>query len=107
MEKVDPYLHGVLLLHGAKKEVDEAGLTSVLKAAGIEVDKAKVNVLVNAVKEVNFEDLLKNAVYSGVPAQTAASAEVKPADKKEKKQDTEDQKKTEEHAAEGLASLFG
>ncbi len=102
MTKVDPYLHAVLLLHGAGKEVSAASISSVLKAAGAEHDEAKAKVLADAVKGVNFEDLLKNAL--AVAAAPAAAAPAAAPKKEEKK---EDAGKTEAQAAEGLASLFG
>ncbi len=102
MTKVDPYLHAVLLLHGAGKEVSESGIVSVLKSAGVEADAAKAKVLSEAVKGVNFEDLLKNATVVAAPAAAPAAGEAKKEEKKE-----EDQGKKEEQAAEGLANLFG
>ncbi|MFA5077458.1 MAG: 50S ribosomal protein L12 [Candidatus Micrarchaeia archaeon] len=101
MTKVDPYLHAVLLLHGAGKEVNEGNLSSVLKSAGVEADGAKVKVLADAVKGVNFEDLLKNALVVAAPAAAAPAAEAK------KEAPKEDPAKKEEQAAEGLANLFG
>jgi len=104
MTKVDPYLHAVLLLHGAGKEVTKENIVSVIKASGAEADDAKAKVLADAVKDVNFEDLLKNvAVAAAAPA--AAPAAAGEAKKEEKKE--EDEGKKEEQAAEGLASLFG
>ncbi|HIH22598.1 TPA: 50S ribosomal protein P1 [Candidatus Micrarchaeota archaeon] len=103
MTKVDPYLHAVLLLHGAGKEVTKDALVSVLKSAGAEVDDAKAKVLSEAVKGVDFEDLLKNATAI-VAAPVAAAPAAGEAKKEEKK---EDEGKKEEQAAEGLANLFG
>ena len=100
MAKVDPYLHAVLLLHGAGKEVTKEHILAVVKASGAEADDAKAKVLADAVKGVNFDDLLKNvAMASAAPA--AAPAEAK------KEAPKEDEGKKEEQAAEGLASLFG
>ena len=107
MTKVDPYLHAVLLLHGAGKEVTKENIVSVIKASGAEADDAKAKVLADAVKDVNFEDLLKNvAVAAAAPAAAPAAAggEEK---KKEEKKEEEDEGKKEEQAAEGLSSLFG
>lgn len=100
--KIDPYLHAVLLLHGAGKEINEANISAVVKAAGVESDAAKAKVLAEAVKGVNFEDLLKNVEVSAPVA--AAPAAGTPAEKKEEKKE---EKKTEEEAAAGLANLFG
>ncbi|MCK4319261.1 50S ribosomal protein P1 [Candidatus Micrarchaeota archaeon] len=104
MTKVDPYLHAVLVLHGAGKEVTKDELVSVLKAAGVEADEAKAKILSEAVKDVNFEDLLKAAV-APVAAAPAAAEEKK--EKKEEEQEEETDEKKEAQAAEGLANLFG
>lgn len=105
MTKVDPYLHAVLLLHGAEKDVTKESIVSVLKAGGVEADEAKAKVLAEAVKGVNFEDLLKAAttVAAAPVAAPAAGGEAK----KEEKKEEEKEEKKEEQAAEGLASLFG
>jgi large subunit ribosomal protein L12 len=102
MTKVDPYLHAVLVLHGAGKEVSADSIVSILKAAGADADAARAKVLADAVKGVDFEDLLKAAAVVAAPAAAAAPAEAaKP--KEEKK----DEAKTEAEAAAGLANLFG
>ncbi len=106
MAKVDPYLHAVLLLHGAGKEVNKDGIVAVIKASGADADEAKAKVLAEAVKGVNFEDLLKqSAAVAVAPPAAAAPAAGGGEAKKEKKKEEEGKK--EEEAAEGLASLFG
>ena len=100
--KIDPYLHAALLLQGAGKEISKDSLISVLKAAGVSVEEAKAQVLSEAVKGVNFEELLKAAALPVAAAPAAAApAEHKREEKKE------DPAKQEAAAAEGLASLFG
>jgi large subunit ribosomal protein L12 len=100
--KVDPYLHAVLVLHGAGKEVTKDHIAAVIKASGASVDEARAQVLADAVKGVNFEDLLKQSMMvAAAPAAAAPAAEAKKEEKKE------DEGKKEEQAAEGLASLFG
>jgi len=102
--KIDPYLHAALLLKGAEKEITKESLLSVLKAAGASADEAKATVLAEAVKGVNFEELLKAAAMP-VAAAPAAAAPAAGEHKKEEKK--EDPAKQEAAAAEGLASLFG
>ncbi|MBN1170120.1 50S ribosomal protein P1 [Candidatus Micrarchaeota archaeon] len=102
MMKVDPYLHAVLLLHGAGKDVTKENIVAVIKASGATADEAKASVLADAVKDVNFEDLLKQATVAAA-APVAAPAAAAPA--KEEKE--EDEGKKEEEAAAGLANLFG
>ena len=101
--KIDAYLHAALLLKGADKEISKENLIAVLKAAGAPVEEAKAQVLAEAVKGVNFEELLKAAAMpvAAAPAAAAASGEAKKEEKKE------DPAKQEAAAAEGLASLFG
>jgi len=106
MTKIDPYLHAVLLLHGSGKEVTAAHIASVLKSVGAEADEAKCKVLADAVKGVNFEDLLKNVSFAAAAPAAAAPAAGGHAKKEEKKEEESAEKK-EEQAAEGLASLFG
>lgn len=101
MTNVDPYLHAVLLLHGAGKEISADSITSVLKSAGVEADAARVKVLSEALKGANFEELLKNATVAVAAPAAAAPAEAKKEEKKE------DEGKKEEQAAAGLSSLFG
>jgi large subunit ribosomal protein L12 len=106
MTKVDPYLHAVLLLHGAGKEISEKGIVDVLKAAGAEHDAAKAKVLAEAVKGANFEELLKNATVVATAPVAAAAGPAGGAESKKEKP-VEDEGKKEEQAAAGLSSLFG
>ncbi len=96
------YIHAALLLHSAKKEITEANVISVLKAAGIEADHARAKALVASLSGVNIGEAIKIAAMP-VAAPAAAPAE----HKKEEKKEPKDEKKTEEEAAAGLASLFG
>lgn len=104
--KIDPYLHAALLLKGAEKEITDKNIEAVIKSAGGEVDSAKAKVLADALKEVDWEDVLKAAAapVAAAPVAPAADAGEK---KEEKKEEEEDEGKKEEAAAEGLASLFG
>jgi large subunit ribosomal protein L12 len=98
----DSYMYAALVLHKAGKKVDEAGLTSVVKAAGVDVDTVKVKALASALSEINIDEALKNAATMAVAAAPAAAA---PAAKAEEKPKVEEKK--EEEALAGLASLFG
>lgn len=99
----DSYMYAALVLHKAGKKVDEAGLTSVVKAAGVDVDTVKVKALASALSEVNIDEALKSAATMAVAA--AAPAAAAPAAKAEEKPKVEE--KREEEALAGLASLFG
>ena len=98
------YVYAALLLHKLKKEVNEANISSVVKASGTEVNEAQVKSLVAALADVNIDDAVKAAPVAVAAAAPAADAPAGEAKKEEKPKDTG---KTEEAAMEGLSSLFG
>ena len=101
----DSYMYAALLLHKAGKKVDEQGLSSVVKAAGVDVDQVKVKALASALSEVNIDEALKNAASMAVAAAAPAAAAPAAGAKAEEKPKAEEKK--EEEALAGLASLFG
>ena len=99
------YVYAALLLHKLQKEVNEANISSVVKASGAEVNDAQVKALVAALADVNIEDAIKAApvaVAAAAPAAEAAAGE-----EAKKEEAPKDDGKTEEAAMEGLSSLFG
>ena len=94
------YVFAALLLHKLKKEVNEANISSVVKASGTDVNEAQVKSLVAALADVNIDDAVKAAPVA-VAAADAAGGEAK------KEKAPKDSGKTEEAAMEGLSSLFG
>ncbi len=99
------YVYAALLLHKLKQEVNEANISSVVKASGTEVNEAQVKSLVAALADVNIDEAVKAspvAVAAAAPA--AADAAAGGEEKKEKKKE---EPKNEEAAMEGLSSLFG
>lgn len=98
------YIYSAMLLHAAKKPIDEKSVTAILEVAGVKPDAARVKALVASLKEVDIEEAIKNATT--VSVQQPAAAEPAKEEKKEEKK-AEEEKKTEEEAAEGLGSLFG
>jgi large subunit ribosomal protein L12 len=101
----DSYMYAALLLHKSGKKIDEQGLSSVVKAAGVDVDQVKVKALASALSEVNIDEALKNAATMQMAAAAPAAAAPAAGAKAEEKP-KQDEKKEEEALA-GLASLFG
>ena len=60
------YVYAALLLHKLDKEVNEANLSSVVKASGAEVNEAQVKSLVAALADVGNDDASIKVVASGV-----------------------------------------
>ncbi len=100
------YVYAALLLHKLKKEVNEANISSVVKASGTDVNEAQVKSLVAALADVNIDDAVKAAPVAAAAA-PAADAPADAAGGEAKKEKPKDDGKTEEAAMEGLSSLFG
>ncbi|HKZ49933.1 MAG TPA: 50S ribosomal protein P1 [Candidatus Nanoarchaeia archaeon] len=96
-------IYAALLLHKAGKPISEESVETVLKSAGVTADKAMIKATVSALKEVDIDKTLKEALAMPVAAAPAAAA----AEKKDEKKAVEEEKKTEEEAAAGLGALFG
>ncbi len=102
------YVYAALLLHKLQKEVNEANVSSVVKASGAEVIEAQEKALVAALSDVNIEDAIKAAPVAVTAAAPAAEAPAAGGEAKEgKKEKKADDGKSEEQAMEGLSSLFG
>lgn len=97
------YVYSALLLHSAKKEVNEANVNAVLKAAGVHADAGRVKALVAALEGADIAAAIKNA--SAAPVAMAAAPAAAQAPKAEEK--PEDKGVSEEEAAAGLGALFG
>ena len=105
------YIYAAMLLHKAGKEINEANLTQVLTAAGINADSIRVRALVASLAEVKIDEAIKSASTmmaaptAAAPTANAPAAEAKP--KEDEKKKKEDEKQKEEAALEGLGALFG
>ena len=105
------YIYAAMLLHKAGKEINEANLTQVLTAAGINADTVRVKALVASLAEVKIDEAIKSAPTmmaapaAAAPAAATPAAEAKP--KEDEKKKKEDEKQKEEAALEGLGALFG
>lgn len=101
------YIYAVMLLSKAGKEVKEDNVTAVLKAAGVEVDAAKVKSLIAALDGVDIDKVIEeSAVVAAAPAAAgAAPAAGGDAPAQEEKKEEEPEQSNEDSAA-GLGSLF-
>jgi len=100
------YVYAALMLHKLKKEVNEANVTSIVKASGAEVKEAQVKALVAALADVNIEEAIKAAPVA-VAAAPAAAGDAPAGGEAKKEEKKADDGKSEEAAMEGLSSLFG
>lgn len=98
------YVYAAMLLHSAEKEIDDDAVTAVLKAAGVDVDAARVKALVASLGGVDIAEAMATAVAA--PAAVAPAAAVVFVDAAPAAEEAEEEEE-EEGGFEGLGSLFG
>lgn len=98
------YVYAAMLLHSAEKEIDDDAVSAVLKAAGVDVDAARVKALVASLSGVDIAEAMATAVAApaaAAPAAAAGSADAAPAEEEEEEEEDDG------GGFEGLGSLFG
>jgi large subunit ribosomal protein L12 len=108
------YIYAALMLNSAGKEITEEGITSILGAAGIDVDASRAKALVAALENVDIESAISQAAVAPVAvaaggAAPAASAEAAAAEAAPEVEEAaeEEKKEEEESGMAGLGALFG
>ena len=98
------YVYAAMLLHSAEKNIDDDAVSAVLKAAGVDVDAARVKALVASLGSVDIAEAMATAVAApaaAAPAASAASDDAAPAAAEEEEEEDDG------GGFEGLGSLFG
>ena len=98
------YVYAAMLLHSAEKEIDDDAVSAVLKAAGVDVDAARVKALVASLSGVDIAEAMATAVAApaaAAPAAAASSTDAAPAEEEEEEEEDDG------GGFEGLGSLFG
>lgn len=103
------YIYSAMVLYSAGKPITEEAITAILKAAGVEVDAAKVKALVASLEGVDIKEAISKASVAAAPvaAAPAAAAEAPAGKHADKKAEAEEEKVSEDEAAAGLSALFG
>ena len=98
-------IYAALLLHKASKNITEAAIEKVLKAAGVEADKSQLTKLVAGLKDKNIDEIMASAAAAPIMAAPAAAGAPAATDepKKAKKEEPEEE---EEEEPTGIGSLF-
>jgi len=99
------YIYAALLLHEAKKEINEENIKKVLSSVGIEVNEGLVKALLASLEGVDIERLKEEAI--AVPAVVQQVSQPVEAKKEGEKKEEKKEERKEEQAVEGLAALFG
>lgn len=102
------YVYSAMVLHSAGKEINEEGISSILKAAGIEPEESRVKALTACLEGIDIDEAIKEGIAMPAATVAAAPASEAPAQEKEEEEeeDDRDEEKEKEEAAAGLGSLF-
>ena len=98
------YVYAAMLLHSAEKEINDDAVSAILKAAGVDVDAARVKALVASLSGVDIAEAMATAVAApaaAAPAAAAGSTDAAPAEEEEEEEEDDG------GGFEGLGSLFG
>ena len=99
------YVYAAMLLHSAGKEIDDDAVSAVLKAAGVDVDAARVKALVASLSGVDIAEAMATAVAA--PAAAAPAAAAAASDDAAPAAAEEEEEEDDGGGFEGLGSLFG
>ena len=99
------YIYAAMILHSAEKDINEENVNSIIEAAGIEADDARIKALIAALEDVDIDEAMETtAMAAAAPAAAPAAAE---AAEEEEEEEEEEEVASEEEAAAGLGALFG
>jgi large subunit ribosomal protein L12 len=94
-------------LHSAEKDIDDKAISSVLKAAGVEADGARVKALVASLGSVDIDEAMATAVAAPVASAAPAASSGGAADAAPAQEEAAEEPEEEAGGFEGLGSLFG
>ncbi|MDO5823552.1 50S ribosomal protein P1 [Methanobrevibacter sp.] len=89
------YIYAAMILHSAEKEINEENVKSIIEAAGIEAEDARIKALIAALEDVDIDEAMETTAMAAAPAAA------------EKVEEEEEEEASEEEAAAGLGALFG
>ena len=99
------YIYAAMILHSAEKDINEENVKSIIEAAGIEADDARIKALIAALEDVDIEEAMETSAMAAAPVAAAPVAEA--AAEEEEEEEEEEEQAAEEEAAAGLGALFG
>lgn len=111
------YIYAALIVNETDEELNEDNITSVLEAAGADVEESRVKALIAALEDVDIEEAVDQA--AAVPAGGASAGAGGAAEAEPEEAETEEEEEAEEAEAEeeeeeedeadgeGLGQLFG
>ncbi len=100
------YIYAAMILHSAEKDINEENVKSIIEAAGIEADDARIKALIAALEDVDIDEAMETTAMAAAAPAAAAPAAAE-AEAEEEEEEEEEEEASEEEAAAGLGALFG
>ena len=69
------YIYAAMILHSAEKDINEENVKSIIEAAGIEADDARIKALIAALEDVDIEEAMETSAMAAAPVAAAPVAE--------------------------------
>jgi large subunit ribosomal protein L12 len=111
------YVYAALILNESGEEINEANLTDVLEAAGVDVEESRVKALIAALEDVDIDEAVDQAAAVPATGGAATTDDVESADEggddaeeeeaADEAGDDDDDDEDDEASGEGLGELFG
>ena len=101
------YIYAAMILHTADKEINEENVKSIIEAAGIAADDARIKALIAALEDVDIDEAMETTAMAAAPAAAAPAAAAPAEEEAEEEEEEEEEEEAEEEAAAGLGALFG
>ena len=101
------YIYAAMILHSADKDINEENVKSIIEAAGIEADDARIKALIAALEDVDIDEAMETTAMAAAPAAAAPAAAEAAVEEEEEEEEEDAEEEAEEAAAAGLGALFG
>ena len=69
------YIYAAMILHSAEKEINEENVKSIIEAAGIEADDARIKALIAALEDVDIDEAMETTAMAAAAPAAAAGTE--------------------------------
>ena len=72
------YIYAAMILHSAEKDINEENVKSIIEAAGIEADDARIKALIAALEDVDIDEAMETtAMAAAAPAAAGSAGSIK------------------------------
>ena len=62
------YIYAAMILHSADKDINEENVKSIIEAAGIDADDARIKALIAALEDVDIDEAMETTAMAAAPA---------------------------------------